>query len=489
MPTGKILLMVMEEISSRGLIDVSQDGLMMVDRTLVIRDVNDGMCRISGYSREELIGSEFPNYFLEPKRSAEGMILTLDKGEITQYELTMRTKKGEHRRVAINTTIFRDQGAVQGIFASARDITEQSHLQSLLAEERRYSRGLIEASVDGLITINEALRITNVNTVMCRMAGRPRNHLIGSPFNDYFIEHDRATEGMDLAFRKGSLANYVLTLRAANGNQIPVSFNATTFHDTTGRLLGILASARDITDQIKYEQSLQEANRMKSEFLANMSHELRTPLNAIIGFSQLLVQGKVGELTPKQHEYINDVLTSGNHLLNLINDILDLAKVEAGKMALTVESFNVTTVLEQARTIVKEAARAKNITVELAIDPQIETLTLDRQKFVQILYNLLSNAIKFTESGQVRVSVTPQDDRFFQLRVQDTGMGIKDDDLKKLFTPFEQLDSSVARKHQGTGLGLALCKKFAELHGGSIRVESEFGKGSTFIVVLPRRKS
>src|SRR5689334_5023221 len=185
------------------------------------------MCRMSGYTREELVSTAFQQYFTDPKRAADGVRQTLDKGAVTNYELTLRRKDTQELFVSFNAAIFKDDsGKVRGIFASARDITEQARLQSQLAEERAYNRGLIEASVDGLVTVDQSLNITDVNDTMCRMAGRARNQIIGSSFSSYFQERERAEEGVRLTFQRGAVTNYVLTLLAADGNRVPVSFNA-----------------------------------------------------------------------------------------------------------------------------------------------------------------------------------------------------------------------------------------------------------------------
>src|SRR5713226_5669735 len=195
------------------------------------------MCRMSGYARTDLVGTPFQQYFTDPKRAADGVRQTLDKGAVTNYELTLRRKAGQELLVSFNAAIFKDtDGKVRGIFASARDITDQARLQSQLAQERAYNRGLIEASVDGLVTVDEKLVITDVNETMCRMAGRRRNQLIGASFPGYFSERERAEEGVRLTFKEGAVTNYVLTLLAADGRQVPVSFNAAVFRDPAGKV-------------------------------------------------------------------------------------------------------------------------------------------------------------------------------------------------------------------------------------------------------------
>jgi signal transduction histidine kinase len=218
-----------------------------------------------------------------------------------------------------------------------------------------------------------------------------------------------------------------------------------------------------------------------------MSHELRTPLNGIIGFSEFLIDGKTGALTPKQTEYVTDIFNSGRHLLQLINDVLDLAKVEAGKMDLHPETFSMRKAIEEVCSVIGPMAQRKRISIDITVDPPLDQVTLDKQKLKQVLFNLLSNAVKFTEdTGSVNIIAEPYGDTQLRLLVKDSGIGIKSEDLNKLFIEFKQLDSGLARRHQGTGLGLALTKKIVEFQFGTIQVESKPGRGSTFTVILPR---
>src|SRR5256712_1824762 len=286
----------------RGLIEASLDGLITVDPMLAITDVNETMCRMSGYSRERLIGSQFPEYFADSKRAAEGVRLTLDKGAVTNYELTLRTKEGPERLVSFNAAIFKDQaGAVRGIFASARDITDQARLQAQLEEERAYNRGLIEASVDGLLTVDESMQITDVNDTMCRMVGRPRTQLIGSSFPAYFSEVERAAEGVRLTFKEGAVTNYVLTLKAGDGHEVPVSFNAAVFKDHAGRVRGIFASARDITSQKQLEVQLQASQTYTRSLIeSNIDALMTTDSTGIITD----VNQQMMELTGRSREEV-----------------------------------------------------------------------------------------------------------------------------------------------------------------------------------------
>jgi two-component system sensor histidine kinase/response regulator len=233
---------------------------------------------------------------------------------------------------------------------------------------------------------------------------------------------------------------------------------------------------------------VQDVNRLKSEFLANMSHELRTPLNAIIGFGQLMHDGKVGPLSAQHQEYMGDILGSARHLLQLINDVLDLSKVEAGKMEFNPEPVNLKRIINEVRQVLHALSASKRLTVEVEVSPVVEQLVIDPAKLKQVLYNYLSNAIKFTpEEGRITVRAMQEDSDSFRLEVEDTGIGIPAEEVGKLFVEFQQLDSGTTKKHQGTGLGLALTRKIVEAQGGRVGVQSEQGRGSVFYAVLPTR--
>ena len=241
---------------------------------------------------------------------------------------------------------------------------------------------------------------------------------------------------------------------------------------------------REIADK---SRQLEAASRHKSEFLANMSHELRTPLNAILGFSEVLAERMFGEVNEKQAEYLQDILSSGRHLLSLINDILDLSKVEAGRLELELGRFHLPTALDNALTLVRERATRHGITLTQTVDPAVGDIVADERKVKQILLNLLSNAVKFTpEGGRVGLTATAADGAI-TIAVSDTGIGIAPEDQAAIFEEFRQVGREDARKQEGTGLGLTLAKKFVELHGGRIWVQSQVGQGSTFSFTLPVR--
>ena len=234
---------------------------------------------------------------------------------------------------------------------------------------------------------------------------------------------------------------------------------------------------------------LELANRHKSEFLANMSHELRTPLNAVIGFSDALKERMFGELNAKQMEYVGDINASGQHLLSLINDILDLAKIEAGRMELDLRRFDVASALENCRTLIRERAHRQGLTLDFEVAPGLGTWKADERKFKQIVLNLLTNAVKFTPAGgRVKVAASNGGD-WLEVSVDDTGPGIAPADHQTIFEEFRQLRTHGEAKNEGTGLGLALTRRLVELHGGAIELDSDVGRGARFVVRLPREPS
>jgi signal transduction histidine kinase/CheY-like chemotaxis protein len=274
-----------------------------------------------------------------------------------------------------------------------------------------------------------------------------------------------------------------------SGIEFPVEISLSPLETEEGMLVS--SAIRDLTERKRLEEqrrrSLQEASRLKSEFLANMSHELRTPLNAIIGFAELMHDGKVGPVSADQREFLGDILNSSRHLLQLINDVLDLSKVEAGRIELRPERVDLGKVVGEVRDILRSLAASKRITLAVAIAPEVAEVTLDPAKLKQILYNYLSNALKFTrEGGRVSVRVSPEGPEAFRLEVEDDGIGIAPADAPRLFVEFQQLDASTAKKYAGTGLGLALTRRIVEAQGGRVGVRSRPGEGSVFFAVLPR---
>jgi protein-histidine pros-kinase len=356
-------------------------------------------------------------------------------------------------------------------------------------EERKF-KGLLESAPDAVLILSRQGKIVLVNSQAEKLFGYGRAEMLDKKFDVLLPRryHDPHSPGPDdhvEPLRRVPLgSNLELYARRKDGSEFPVEVSSSPL-ETEGEVL-ISSAIRDITERKDFERQLQQANRLKSEFLANMSHELRTPLNGIIGFAEVLIDHKPGPLNDKQTEYLHDILSSGRHLLELINEVLDLSRVEAGRMTFDRKTFPVATAIAEVCAVVAPLARKKDIDLSSQVAPGLDLVTLDPQRFKQVLYNLLSNALKFTqEGGAVGIAAAPLEESRFELRVKDNGIGIREADIPRLFREFEQLESGTGRRFQGTGLGLALTRKIVELQGGTISVESEFGKGSTFIVVLP----
>ena len=409
-----------------------------------------------------------------------------------------------------------EESTIEGLEAGADDyLAKPFAARELLARVRthvelsltRQKLLLLEAAPDPLVIVDPAGCISVVNGQTERVFGYSRADLIGKPvemlipnrFGDRLLGYR-----MELAAHpQGTPMASVLDLygQRNDGSEFPIELSLSPVHTREG--LFVSAAIRDVTERTRLEEvnrqafeletqnrRIQEASRLKSEFLANMSHELRTPLNAILGFSELLRDGQVPPDSPQHHEFLGDIVKSGRHLLQLINDVLDLAKVEAGKLDFRPEPIDLESVITEVRNIVRAIAVAKNVRIDTSIDPELKQgILLDPARLKQILYNFISNALKFTPAGgSVTVRALPHGEESLVLEVEDTGPGIAPEDIERLFVEFQQLDAGTAKEHSGTGLGLALTRRLAEAQGGSVGVRSTLGKGSAFHVVLPRRR-
>ncbi len=482
-----------QQAYNRSLIEASPDAQFAIAPDGVIIDVNEEATRLTGYSRKHLVNSRFGEYFTEPERARDGVQQTFAERRVLGYELVLITRHGRRIAVSFNAGVFSDaEGRPLGILAAARDIIAQKGLEQRLRDSQFYTRSLIESNIDALMTTDPLGTITDVNQQMEELTGRGRDELIGSPFKEYFTDPQSAEAGIRLVLQQGRVTDYELTARAKDGKETVVSYNATTFNDQGGKLQGVFAAARDVTERKRFEQTLQEknlelenANLAKDRFLASMSHELRTPLNAIIGFTGTLLMKLPGPLLAEQEKQLRTIRGSGRLLLSLINDLLDLAKIESGKVEIRFEAIHCQEVLQELTSTLRPIAEAKGLSFEVKL-PETEIVHLtDRRALSQVLINLANNAIKYTDVGHVRLELQ-QHRSNGELRtsvvVEDTGIGIREDDQSKIFQAFQRLDGG--RRSEGTGLGLHLSQKLAELLGGRITFQSEYGKGSRFSLIL-----
>ncbi len=371
---------------------------------------------------------------------------------------------------------------------------EQKKLNQLLRDQQFYTRSLIESNIDALMTTDPLGIITDVNKQMEALTGSTRDELIGAPFKGFFTDPERAEAGIKLVLNEKKVTDYELTACARDGRKTVVSYNATTFYDRDRKLQGVFAAARDVTERKRVEAELSQAKALaesasqtKSDFLASMSHEIRTPMNAIMGIADLLAKTA---LSPQQDKYVQIFRRAGDNLLNLINDILDLSKVEAAQLELEQTGFSLNELLEKVTEMVEVRAQGKGLTLVCEIARNVPAnLVGDPTRLRQVLLNLMGNAIKFTGSGEVSLRVTPDVDASvptgLRFTVSDTGVGIPAEKLSRVFEPFTQADSSTTRRFGGSGLGLTISKRLVELMGGRIWCESTVNKGSVFSFVVP----
>ena len=484
-----------QQAYNRSLVEASADALFVIQPDGDIIDVNEAATRLTGYSRKQLVNTAFAEYFTDPARTHAGVRRTMVETRVLDYELMLINRQGRPIAVNFNAGVFSDgSGQPRGVLVTARDITRQKALEQQLRDQQFYTRSLIESNIDALMTTDPVGKITDVNRQTELLTGHCRGDLIGTRFKSYFTRPRQAGEAIRRVLSEGKVTDYELTARAKNGAETVVSYNATTFYDQEGRLQGVFAAARDVTDHKRFELALQEKNielenadRSKDRFLASMSHELRTPLNAILGFTGTILMKLAGPLTADQEKQLKTVQSSGRHLLSLINGLLDLAKIESGKVELKLELVSCGRLLEEVSATLRPLAEAKNLSFALQVPKNDVVLRTDRRSLSQIVINLSANAIKFTETGGVVLKLQQRRRKAHVVTtiwVTDTGIGIAPAQRAKLFRAFTQLDSGSTRRHDGTGLGLHLSQKLAQLIGGTINVKSELGKGSVFTVTI-----
>ena len=477
------------EAKFRSLLETAPDAIVIVNRDGNITIVNAQTEKLFGYSRTELLGlpvgvlvperireahaAHRANFFAEPRVRAMGSGL----------ELSGRRKDGSEFPIEISLSplVTEDETLVS---AAIRDTSDRKK-----AEER--FKDLLESAPDAMVIVNRDGRIVLINAQTERLFGYTRQELVGQGVEilvpDRFRRsHSRHRTGFfaDPRPRGMGIGLELFGIRK-DGTEFPIEISLSPLKTDGGTLVS--SAIRDITERKRLEWRMLEANRLRTEFLANMSHELRTPLNAIIGFAELMYKGKVGPLSPEHREYIGDIRTSSHHLLQLINDVLDLAKVESGKMEFRPEEVDLARLTTEVRDILRGLAAKKHLRVEINVDEEARNVVVDAGRVKQILYNYLSNAIKFTpDGGRILVRVVSESPTLFRIDVEDTGVGIPSEQWGMLFVEFQQLDATAAKRHQGTGLGLALTKRIVEALGGRVSVRSAPGHGSTFSAVLPR---
>ncbi|MGH9856281.1 MAG: PAS domain-containing sensor histidine kinase, partial [Acidobacteriota bacterium] len=410
-------------------------------------------------------------------------------------EAMIRKKEGTILYVDISRKPVLDEtGSLQLIAINITDVTQAKVQRDAFMIANKFG-GLLESVPDAIVLVNHTGRIVLANSNSEKLFGYTQQQLIGqlievlmpARFRQGHVAHRIRFTGEPKTRAMGA-ALELFGIRK-DGTEFPVEVSLSPLQTEHGMM--VISAIRDISERKQQEEmrsrSLQETNRVKSDFLAKMSHELRTPLNSVIGFTEFMLDETPGPLNLKQKEYLQDIRNSGKHLLNLINTILDLAKVEAGKIQFDPEEFEVKAAIQQVCSAFVPLAMNKTLRLKTDVAEDCGFVTLDFHKLKQILYNLLSNAIKFTDEGGTVEVLAKKIDENLIVTVRDTGIGIRDADISRLFTEFQQLDSGANRRYEGSGLGLVVTKKLVDLQSGSIQVQSTFGSGTTFIVTLPCR--
>jgi PAS domain S-box-containing protein len=504
----------------RAIFNSANFSSIATDTKGVIQIFNVGAERMLGYTAADVINKITPADISDPHeliaranalsiefetpitQGFDALVFKASRGIEDIYELTHIRKDASRFPAVVSVTALRDaDGTVIGYLLIGTDNTvrqqveaERQKLDQRLRDQQFYTRSLIESNMDALMTTDPGGTITDVNKQMEALTGSTRDELIGAPFKSFFTDPDRAEAGIKLVLSDKKVTDYELTACSRDGRKTVVSFNATTFHDRERKLQGVFAAARDVTESKRVEVELgqakavaESANRTKSEFLASMSHEIRTPMNAIMGIADLLAKTP---LSSEQDKYVQIFRRAGDNLLNLINDILDLSKVEALQIELEQAGFGLADLLEKVSEILQLKADEKGLALVWEIAPNVPLhLIGDATRLRQVLLNLVGNAIKFTESGNVSVRVHMDADASvptaLRFTIADTGIGIPAEQLDRVFERFTQADSSTTRRFGGSGLGLTICRRLVELMGGRIWCESTVGEGSVFSFVVP----
>ena len=479
----------------RMLIEHAPLALVMLDRDMKHISSSKLMREYFGLGDTDITGlyhyDVFPQidneYFRETHQSAlKGESICIDEGGIKLPDGSMHWS-----RIVVQPWKEAD-GTIGGLTVFTDDITERKHTQdklreseALLSEVSRIGKiggWTLDVKSNTVIWTSEVARIQELGDI-----SDPSESL-----NLFLPESRKKLEkALNEAIKEAEPYELELELISGKGNHKWIRAIGKPLTEN-GKVTKLTGTLQDITERKKAEAAIlnakieaEIANRTKSDFLANMSHELRTPLNSIIGFSDAMVDGIAGEIDSKQEHYLQNISDSGHHLLSLINNILDISKIEAGKMELNIDMIDISAPVNEIVIMTQMLAVNKNLTVDVNLSDDLPKVMADRSKIKQILYNLIGNAIKFTnDNGNITIRAEVKDSNL-QLSIIDTGIGISPKDQEKLFKPFTQIDSSRSRKYAGTGLGLALVKEIVECHGGKVWVESEPGKGSNFTFELP----
>ncbi len=483
------------------------DAVIATDAQACVTLLNPLAERLTGWTQSSATGRPVDEIFhiinKETRQPAAIPVMeTLAHGTIQGLanHTVLIARDGSECDIADSCAPIRDRnGQVIGAVLVFRDVTGEYAVQQALRDQQFYTRSLIESNIDALMTTDPSGIITDVNQQMAALTGYSRDELIGTPFKNYFTDPARAEAGIKQVLLEKKVSDYELTACHKHGGETVVSYNAATFYNADGKLQGVFAAARDVTERKRLDQVLQDknnelesarfvaekANLAKSDFLSSMSHELRTPLNAILGFAQLLEAGSPSP-TDTQIVRLQQITKAGWYLLELINEILDLAVIESGKLSLSREPVSLIEVMRECQAMIEPQAQKRGISINFLPFDNSWFANADQTRVKQILINLLTNAIKYNrEHGTVEVRCSASTPERIRISIKDSGAGLPPKKLSQLFQPFNRLGQEIGTE-EGTGIGLVVTKRLVEQMGGTIGVASTVGVGSEFWFELIR---
>ena len=478
-------------------------AIFALDPTGHILTWNAGAARIKGYSAHEIIGRHFSIFYTEEDLSdgkpARELEIAIATGKYEEEGWRVRKDGSRFWANVLITALWDEQKKLIGFAKVTRDLTERRKVELSLRESEQRFRSLIQNVRDyGIFTLDTEGHVTSWNEGAQHITGYTFEEIVGKHFSTFYAPEDLAAGKPDFELREaikvGRFEDEGWRVRK-DGTLYWTNVVITPLRGSTGELIAFAKITRDLTERRKAEQraiedarrvaEMEAANRAKTEFLATMSHELRTPLNAIAGYVDLLSMGVRGPVSEQQREDLERIRRSQQHLLSIINDLLNFSRIEAGRVTYQIESVEVGPIVDAVTAMVQPQAAAKQLTITADGCASVSTVLADAPKLQQILLNLLSNAVKFTgPGGQVKVSCSKAHQRV-QIEVADTGPGIPETAQESVFEPFVQLGRSLSSSHEGAGLGLAISRDLARAMGGDLTLHSVEGEGASFTVDLP----
>ena len=499
------------EKNYRRIVDTVQEGICLIDANVQTTFVNQRMADMLGYSIKEIPGNLVFDFMDETARlDAEQYLQRCRQGISEQFDFRFRRKDGSTLWTIINTSpLIDDNGKFKGALGMITDITRHKQAEFALRDSLNLWQKVLASLNEAVLIVRKDTRqIEQCNQTTELMFGYKQEELINQNVLLLHVNtemYQQFWHNISLAFDKKESFETEYQMKRKNGEIFATENVITPLDEENGQIHKVVSVIRDITERKQAEEILQNvvngvsaelttanaelarATRLKDEFIANMSHELRTPLHAILGMFGMLQEEIHSTLNPQQAKAVNTIGEAGNHLLSLINGILELAKIEAGKIKLDIFQVFSEEICKTCLYLIKAAALKKQIKITIKHDANVKIIQADERYLKQILLNLLNNAIKFThQDGEINLEVQGNvEEGVVKFIVSDNGIGIDEKDMDYLFMPFVQLDGGLSRAHEGTGLGLSLVYRLVKMHGGSVSVESELGKGSSFTVSLP----